>query len=308
MIMVQYLLDADEPVVDPRRRGAADGVRRASPSRSRSRSIRSGASRTSAPTLVARRARERRLRGRAVHAVVHQGADRGGRQDVDAAARRRARRGRRAARRGVPRARGRRRRRRRDPRHADAPPAARSERSRASGSARWCGAPLGPARRRAPGLRRPAASRATSTQADGLRRRARRRRARAARAPWRRAVPGGLWDTPGRVPRAGRVARGGAPARAARGDRGRVEVGRYLGGFPDIYGDGGDATINSSTSADVGEGEPRPADDVAELAGSRRRELPAPDEFAFANSVAILDAWRALDLGALGRGRAGWRA
>ena len=50
MIMVQYLLDADEPVVDPRRRGAADDV--LGPRRARRAGARPGAARlgSDAPT------------------------------------------------------------------------------------------------------------------------------------------------------------------------------------------------------------------------------------------------------------------
>jgi ADP-ribose pyrophosphatase YjhB (NUDIX family) len=73
-------------------------------------------------------------------------------------------------------------------------------------------------------------------------------------------------------------------------------VGRYLGGFVDTYGDEpgeGDATLNLGYECRLGEGEPRPADDVAELAWFAPWELPAAHDFAFTNSVEILDAWRA---------------
>jgi ADP-ribose pyrophosphatase YjhB (NUDIX family) len=69
-------------------------------------------------------------------------------------------------------------------------------------------------------------------------------------------------------------------------------VGRYLGGFVDTYGDDGDATLNLAYECRIVEGEPRAADDVSELGWFAPAELPAPDEFAFVNSVEILDAWR----------------
>jgi ADP-ribose pyrophosphatase YjhB (NUDIX family) len=74
------------------------------------------------------------------------------------------------------------------------------------------------------------------------------------------------------------------------------EVGRYLGGFPDTYaeqGEEGDDTLNLAYESRIVEGEPRAADDVSELAWFAPEELPAKDEFAFTNSVEILEAWRA---------------
>ena len=52
MMMVQYLLDADDDVVDPGRRRAADGVRRRRRARSRSRSTRRSASPRRSPQLA----------------------------------------------------------------------------------------------------------------------------------------------------------------------------------------------------------------------------------------------------------------
>jgi 8-oxo-dGTP diphosphatase len=70
-------------------------------------------------------------------------------------------------------------------------------------------------------------------------------------------------------------------------------VGRYLGGFPDVYGDDGDPTLNLAFVCRALGGEPRAADDVAELTWFAPTELPPRDRFAFPNSLAILDAWRA---------------
>ena len=124
MMMVQYLLDADEDVVDPGRRGAADGVRRRR--RARLARARAGEARHRAD----RRAREARARGgrarrRAVPPLVPPGAARGGRVDDRASRGRRARQGQPAARRGAPEPRGRRREPARGGRTAR-PPAARS--------------------------------------------------------------------------------------------------------------------------------------------------------------------------------------
>jgi 8-oxo-dGTP diphosphatase len=68
-----------------------------------------------------------------------------------------------------------------------------------------------------------------------------------------------------------------------------VEPGEFLGGLPDRYGEGGNATVNFYWAARAGPGEPRPADDVAELAWFPADALPAKDEFAFANTVELLE-------------------
>jgi 8-oxo-dGTP diphosphatase len=104
----------------------------------------------------------------------------------------------------------------------------------------------------------------------------------------------GLWDVlggflePGETPESALV-------RELREETGLdCTVGRYLGGFPDVYGEGGDATLNLAYLCHAGEGEPRAADDVAELLWFAPSEIPPADEFAFGNSVAILETWRAL--------------
>ncbi len=67
-----------------------------------------------------------------------------------------------------------------------------------------------------------------------------------------------------------------------------AEVGEFLGGLPDRYGDGGIWTINFYWEGTL-EGEPQPGDDVAELAWFPREELPPRAEFAFANTIALLE-------------------
>jgi ADP-ribose pyrophosphatase YjhB (NUDIX family) len=67
-----------------------------------------------------------------------------------------------------------------------------------------------------------------------------------------------------------------------------VEVGEFLGGLPDRYGDDGIWTINFYWEARLA-GEPKPGDDVAELVWFPCDELPPRSEFAFANTIALLE-------------------
>jgi ADP-ribose pyrophosphatase YjhB (NUDIX family) len=78
-----------------------------------------------------------------------------------------------------------------------------------------------------------------------------------------------------------------------------VDVGEFLGGLPDRYGDDGIWTINFYWEATLS-GEPEPGDDVAELVWFPRDELPPRSEFAFANTIALLET-----AGARFRDRAG---
>ena len=70
-----------------------------------------------------------------------------------------------------------------------------------------------------------------------------------------------------------------------------AEPGEFVGGFPDRYGDGGPPTVNFYWTARA-RGEPQPSDEIAELRWFEPDELPPPEEFAFANSVRALQAWR----------------
>jgi ADP-ribose pyrophosphatase YjhB (NUDIX family) len=107
----------------------------------------------------------------------------------------------------------------------------------------------------------------------------------------RRAIePGaGLWDLLG-----GFMDEGEEPEEALRRELLEetglaAEPGRYLGAIPDTYGPAGNATINFYWEARLANGEPRPADDVAELAWFPADALPPRSEFAFANTVELLD-------------------
>jgi ADP-ribose pyrophosphatase YjhB (NUDIX family) len=103
----------------------------------------------------------------------------------------------------------------------------------------------------------------------------------------------GLWDVLGGFMEPGETPEG-ALVRELREETGlECVVGRYLGGFPDVYGPDGDPTLNLAFECRFSQGEPRAADDVAELVWFAPLELPPPDAFAFPNSVAILDAWTA---------------
>ena len=67
-----------------------------------------------------------------------------------------------------------------------------------------------------------------------------------------------------------------------------VEVGDFLGGLPDRYGDQGIWTINLYWEATLS-GDPTPGDDVAELVWFPRQVLPPRSEFAFPNTIALLE-------------------
>src|SRR5262245_27003080 len=74
-----------------------------------------------------------------------------------------------------------------------------------------------------------------------------------------------------------------------------VEHERLLGIWMDVYGDAPEApaTLNLYWTARLAEGEPVPADDVAELRWFAADALPGPDELAFDTVEEALAAWRA---------------
>lgn len=73
-----------------------------------------------------------------------------------------------------------------------------------------------------------------------------------------------------------------------------VEPVRFVGAVSDRYGDHGNATLNLCWTARVVSGEPKPADDVAELRWFAPDDLPPAADLAFPNTTSLLALWRDL--------------
>jgi ADP-ribose pyrophosphatase YjhB (NUDIX family) len=104
----------------------------------------------------------------------------------------------------------------------------------------------------------------------------------------------GLWDVPGGFLEEGEDPLDGL-RRELREETGlEIEPHEFLGAWVDTYGDGAGSqyTLNLFWTAHAPAGEPRAADDVAELAWFGPDELPNADELAFTKIADVLAAWR----------------
>ncbi len=104
----------------------------------------------------------------------------------------------------------------------------------------------------------------------------------------------GLWDAPGGFLEEGEHPHDGLRRELLEETGLAAEPVDFLGAWIDVYGDAPDAaaTLNLYWTARVADGEPTPADDVAELRWFSPNALPGPNELAFATVADALAAWR----------------
>ena len=104
----------------------------------------------------------------------------------------------------------------------------------------------------------------------------------------------GLWDIPGGFVQPGESLEQCVQRELLEEAGVQIAVGRLIGTFPDMYGDGGEATINAFFECRLLSGDPRPDDDVSELAWFAPDALPPADELAFDCVRAAFAAWSEL--------------
>jgi ADP-ribose pyrophosphatase YjhB (NUDIX family) len=104
----------------------------------------------------------------------------------------------------------------------------------------------------------------------------------------------GKWDLPGGFLDEGEDPRDALTRELREETSLQVEPTQFFDVVVDRYGDGDDAqyTLNLYWTCRVLDGEPTPADDVAELRWFGADELPPPDELAFRNNAEVLSRWR----------------
>jgi len=104
----------------------------------------------------------------------------------------------------------------------------------------------------------------------------------------------GLWDCPGGFLEEGEHPLDGLRRELAEETGLVAGPARFVGIWMDVYGDAPDAaaTLNIYWAVRV-EGEPAPADDVAELRWFAATALPGPDELAFTTVEHALATWAA---------------
>ncbi|HEY3106708.1 MAG TPA: NUDIX domain-containing protein [Gaiellaceae bacterium] len=110
----------------------------------------------------------------------------------------------------------------------------------------------------------------------------------------RAADPGaGLWDLLGGFIDEGEEPVGGLRRELEEETGLAIDVREFFGGFPDRYGEDGIFTLNLYWTARIAGGEMALDDELTEVRWFGPDELPQSEEFAFRNTVEVLDRWKA---------------